>query len=240
MTMKTGMKANAAAAQTAGAAPAIERIACGTVNCFVVSQGDSAVLVDTGTAKYRDKILKKCGAANVRLIVITHGHYDHAQNAAYLARRLDVPIAMHSADIPLLGALDPDAIQAHSAMGRLMVRFMKLAARPVAGKVISWFQNSEIPAFAPDIALRDGDSLEEYGVSAAVIALPGHTMGSVGLRVGGSDLLVGDALFNVFKPQKAVHYLDRAAMGQSARSISDCGGLAIHFGHGESMTNRSW
>lgn len=221
--------------------PEIERIACGSVNCFIVSQEGGAVLVDTGTAKHRDNILDKCRAAHVRLILITHGHYDHAQNAAYLARQLNIPIAMHSADIPLLKGLDPGAVQAHSGAGKLMVLVMKLAARPVTGKMISRLQNSEIPPFAPDIALRDGDSLEEYGVGATVIALPGHTMGSVGLKIGDSGLLVGDALFNVLRPQKAVHYLDRAAMEQSAQRISGCGDTAvIHFGHGKPVTNRNW
>ena len=73
----------------------MEQVRCGTVNCYLVSQGDSAILVDTGEAKYREMILEKCRAKHVKLIVLTHGHYDHAQNAAWLAGQLGAPIAMH-------------------------------------------------------------------------------------------------------------------------------------------------
>ena len=31
----------------------------------------------------------------VRLIVLTYDHIDHAENAAYLSNRLQVPIAIH-------------------------------------------------------------------------------------------------------------------------------------------------
>jgi len=35
--------------------------------------------------------------------------------------------------------------------------------------------------FKPDIFLKDGDSLSGYGVNASIIALPGHTDGSIGI-----------------------------------------------------------
>ena len=37
--------------------------------------------------------------------------------------------------------------------------------------------------FKPDIFLKDGDSLSGYGVNASIIALPGHTDGSIGIDV---------------------------------------------------------
>ena len=81
----------------------IQQIRCGSVNCFLVKSGSAAILVDTGREAYREKILRICTADNeapVRLIVLTHGHVDHVQNAAFLANRLHVPIAMHEEDFP--------------------------------------------------------------------------------------------------------------------------------------------
>ena len=195
----------------------VERIACGANNCFIVSQGDNSILVDTATLKYRGKILAKCVGRDVKLIFITHGHYDHTQNAAYLAENLKVPVAMHEADVPLLAEMPIP--KAHALLGRVMVAFMRLAKNNVTGKIISLFQNASIPPFKPDILLKDGDYLGEYGVSAEVVALPGHTNGSIGLKLGETGLIAGDAMMNIVRPQKAPHYLDRAAMEQSFDKI---------------------
>lgn len=68
------------------------------MNCYIVTDNDRAILIDTGRKKYRDKILEKCREQHVSLIVLTHGHMDHCQNAAYLANALHIPIAMNKKD----------------------------------------------------------------------------------------------------------------------------------------------
>ena len=72
----------------------IHRISVGNVNCYIVVDKDKAILIDTGRKKYREKILEKCKEFNVSLIVLTHGHMDHCQNAAYLANALNIPVAI--------------------------------------------------------------------------------------------------------------------------------------------------
>jgi len=71
----------------------IERIQCGSGNCYLVYEGNNAILVDTSRARYRNKILQTCKKKKVNLIVLTHGHVDHIQNAMYLANELNAPIA---------------------------------------------------------------------------------------------------------------------------------------------------
>ena len=79
----------------------IERIKCGNGNVYLVSEGDNAILVDTCREQYRGMIRDECKAKNVRLIILTHGHIDHIQNAAYLSEKLNALIAMHKADYEL-------------------------------------------------------------------------------------------------------------------------------------------
>ncbi|WP_349668816.1 MBL fold metallo-hydrolase, partial [Lacrimispora sp.] len=71
-------------------------------NCYLVSENDSSILVDTGLKGNERKILNACKGKNITLIVLTHGHIDHIQNAAYLAKQLQVPVAMHQKDVELL------------------------------------------------------------------------------------------------------------------------------------------
>ena len=88
--------------------------------------------------------------------------------------------------------------------------------------------------------LREGDSLSSYGIDAQVLALPGHTDGSIGLDVEHRHLLVGDALMNMFYPTVSMLYHDRDAMLESAGKISSMGSRTIYFGHGKPVSNRKW
>ncbi len=45
------------------------------------------------------------------------------------------------------------------------------------------FSARTLQEFQPDIFLKDGDGLSAYRVNAGMIALPGHTDGSIGVDV---------------------------------------------------------
>ena len=173
----------------------IKRVHCGDVNCHLVQGEQGAILVDTGRAGYGEKLLPLCRQWDVRLIVLTHGHLDHVQNAAFLSQQLEVPIAMHRADLELLEDNDRQPMQAHRRLGRLI---QSLSRRG--------FQDTLLPPFQPDLYLEDGDDLSHFGVSAQVVALPGHTAGSIGLKTEDGALLVGDAMFRLFSPAPALVY----------------------------------
>lgn len=207
----------------------IERIQCGNGNCYLVYEGNNAILVDTSRTQYRDKILEKCKSKNVKLIVLTHGHVDHIQNAAYLSKELNAPIAMHRADYELSKDNMIEPLHAHNILGKLILALS-----------IKSFQQDKIQQFEPKVYLQDSDSLANYGVQAMVIGLPGHTKGSIGLIIGESDIIVGDALMNMFYPSKSMLYGNRKIMEKSAKKISNFKNATIHFGHGKPVANKNW
>ncbi|WP_313188133.1 MBL fold metallo-hydrolase [Lacrimispora sp.] len=207
----------------------IERIKCGNGNCFLVQENNHAVLIDTSRTQFRDKILNVCKNKNVNLIVLTHGHVDHVQNAAYLSRELNVPIAMHEADEELIKNNLLEPLFAHNIFGKLILALS-----------IKSFQDDKIESFKPKVFLHEGDSLENYGIHATVMELPGHTKGSIGLKIGEKDIIVGDALMNMFYPSRSMLYGNRKAMEESAKKISGIHDVSIHFGHGKSVRNRNW
>lgn len=133
----------------------ILRIPCGSVNCYLVSNGENAILVDTCREKYRQKILDACKPFRVRLLVLTHGHVDHVQNAAFLSRELDCPVAMHRADRSLLTNNMNQPLSAGSFLGKI-----------VLSASIKSFKTDDIPAFSPTVFVEDGDSLHDYGFAA--------------------------------------------------------------------------
>lgn len=206
----------------------IQRICCGNVNCYLISNGKTGILVDTGRKKYRQKILDALKPYDVRLLVLTHGHVDHIQNAAFLSDALGCPVAMHEADIPLIGDNMLQPLKAQGILGKI-----------VLSESIKSFRKAQIPFFTPDISLKEGDSLEAYGIPARIISLPGHTQGSIGIDIMEKELIVGDALMNMFYPTASMLYNDRDMMLQSADKISSLGKRQIYFGHGKPKKNRN-
>ena len=207
----------------------IHQIKCGNGNCYIIENGTDGILVDTGKREFLDKVLEACRAYHVRLLVLTHAHFDHAENAAQIANTLGIPIGMHEADQNLITSNMNQELSAVTVLGKLV-----LAAS------LREFSVRAMPAFKPDVLLRDGDSLSDYGVDARIIALPGHTEGSIGIDVDGKSLIVGDALMNMFYPTVSMLFHNRDEMLESAEKISNTGNRTIYFGHGKPVPNRQW
>lgn len=207
----------------------IERITCGNGNCYIIKQEGSAILVDTGREKYRDKILEACKAAKIKLIILTHGHVDHIQNTAFLANALNVPIAIHEADVELI---KNNLLQPMSTTG--------LLGKILLSATNESMKRDKIEQFTPSVLLKAGYSLRAYGIDAEIIDLKGHTNGSIGIDVKNKDLIVGDGLMNLFYPTKSMLYVNKEQMIASAQKISNIGERTIHFGHGKPIKNRKW
>ena len=190
----------------------VQRIKCGLVNCYIVSDGDSAILIDTGKKDNLDTVVEACKPYKIKLIVLTHAHCDHAENAADLSEILGAPIAMHKADVNLIESNNHQSLSARAFWGKIIL-----------SASLKEFSRSKMKAFTPSVFIKDGDDLTEYGISAKVIGLPGHTKGSIGIDVGGKELIVGDALMNMFYPTVAMLYNDEKVMKDSAKKITGLG-----------------
>lgn len=211
----------------------IKRIQAGHVNCYLLASGRDAVLVDTGMRPWRDKVLGACRNYHVRLLVLTHGHLDHTQNTAYLTQCLQVPVAMNGADLDLLRDNLAQAMDAEKLPGKVIAAGSAALSR-MGSRIAA------VPEFQPGVFLEEGDTLEKWGIPARVIALPGHTNGSIGLEILDKHLLVGDALMNMLYPTASLLYNDRVEMLESARKIAKMGERTIWFGHGKPAANRDW
>ena len=186
---------------------------------YLLRGESSSVLVDTGTEKLGEHTLAACHHMAVRLILLTHGHFDHCQNAAYFAQELHCPVAISREDAELLSGVQ----------------------RPVRGEgfrdeAFAWLSNRSIrkqalPRVEPSIFLEDGMSLAPYGIQGKVVALPGHTAGSVGVFLDSRDLLVGDAMFCLPGLGPAWCYEDKAQMEKSLEKVKALRPRQIYAGH---------
>lgn len=205
----------------------IRRIQCGTDNCYLVAKGSNAILVDTGSAAGYEKVLAECGAYTMKLIVLTHVHFDHAENAARLAKHFGIPVAVHQADLELFDSYDRQPLMSYGLVGRVVLVLS-----------LSDLRNRKVEKPEELIYVKEGDDLSPYGIDAKVMELPGHTAGSIGIDVAGKDLLVGDALDNWLSPATGHLYSNLDAIRKSAERITSLGERTLHYGHGKATANR--
>ena len=207
----------------------IKKIVCGTVNCYLLSEKNYAILVDTGEAGYEEKVIQACEGKKLRLLVLTHGHVDHIQNAAYFAGKFDVPIAMNKKDLELIENQFAQVLEGSGIFGKILATVSRRKMK-----------KNNIEAFVPDVFLQEGDSLKSYGVMASVLELPGHTEGSIALDVEGKSIIVGDALMHMGVAGIPSIYGDKVKLHNSAKRITALGDRIIYFGHGAPMANKNW
>jgi hydroxyacylglutathione hydrolase len=202
-------------------------------NCFLVRTEGGFVLIDTGVAYKRDALVKQleragCEAGGLKLIVLTHGDSDHADNAAFLRKKYGAPIAMHRDDSGMVERGDmsynrkakPDRI---NGMGRVIT---------LVGRMVPLVKPSTFDCFSPDVFLEDGQSLSEYGFDAKVLRLPGHSKGSVGVLTAGGDLFCGDFIYNFFGPSQ-VWVDDLAAANAGVERLESVNVRTVYPGHGK-------
>lgn len=159
----------------------------GMVNAFLIRSDAGCILVDAGIPGSERKIAKALARhclsfEDIKLIVVTHAHTDHAGSAASLRRLSGAPILAHEDDADFYSRKEPMTYCATGLAGRL---FLKTSAplEPYEG-------------FTPDIMMRNGDAmnLKDFGVEGLVRHTGGHTPGSIAVELSSQDALVGDLI----------------------------------------------
>lgn len=197
---------------------------------------DGLTLIDAGlpgSARALAEAIRAAGhhPSDVRRLVLTHFHPDHIGAAAEVATWGDVQVLAHHEDAPFIRAAGtgppPDLADWE---------------RPIHQQIMAG-QPASQPLIPPriDRELTDGDD-PGFGDGAVVIAVPGHTPGSIALYLPRHGILfTGDAaarredgtvicgIFNVNRPQAA----------ESFRHLATLETTIACFGHGTPLTNNA-
>ncbi|HJV23685.1 MAG TPA: MBL fold metallo-hydrolase [Holophagaceae bacterium] len=206
----------------------------GLVNAHLILGDRGSILVDTGLPGSEAKVeraLRREGRSlqDLRLIVVTHAHVDHAGSAAGLRERSGAPIVAHAGDVRHLRREVPMTFCPTGWFGRLFLR-TRLMVQPYQG-------------FEPDLLLGEGESLDlaPYGFEGLVTSTPGHTAGSISVNLRSRDALVGDllasgvllgGLVRTDHAKRPPFEDDPAQVGRELVRLLEAGAERFFMGHG--------
>ena len=197
----------------------------GNVNAYLLHSEAGYFLIDTGSASARKLLLSElanagCIPGSLRLVLLTHGDFDHTGNAAYLRSTFGTTLAMHRAD---------------SGMGESGDMFENRKKPNVLIRtLIPLFTGfGETERFTPDLLLEDGSDLSPHGLDARVLSLPGHSKGSIGILTAEGDLFCGDLFENTKGPALNALMDDLEAAKVSLAVLESYKIRFVYPGHGE-------
>ena len=197
----------------------------GSVNCYLIETDTGHFLIDTGGSNRRTGLERElesagCKPGYLKLVVLTHGDFDHTGNAAYLRKKFCTRTAIHHDDS---GMVERGDMFFNRKRPNVLIRRMI--------PILSGFGKSE--RFTPDLCVEDGDDLSEYGFDARVLHIPGHSKGSIGILTAGGDLFCGDLLVNTDKPVLNALMDDPVAGNASVGRLKSLEIGTVYPGHGK-------
>jgi len=206
----------------------------GMVNAHLIRSEASCVLIDAGipgSERKIGKVLAEQGLTfhDIKLIVVTHAHTDHAGSAARLRDLSGAPILAHQDDADFYSRKEKMTYCTTSWVGKLFLK-TPVPHEPYQG-------------FVPDIMMTGGDTfnLLDFGVDGIVRHTGGHTPGSVAVELSSEDMMVGDLIASgiliggmIFKGRaiRPPFEDDPATVSRELIRMVESGGKRFHMGHG--------
>lgn len=178
-------------------------------NCYLVEGENGAVVIDPGYKREAILDFLKENENKERLILLTHGHFDHIGGAEYLRSQTGVKIGIGALDEP---ALSDDVLNC-------AVNFKRV-----------------ISPFNADYLYNDGDVISVGDITLKVMHTPGHTVGGVCYLADGV-VFTGDTLFKGTIGRDEFPGGDLETLKKSVKRLYTLDeDTVIYAGHGDSST----
>jgi len=162
----------------------------GVCNCFLIKGRQGYVMVDAGDLKQFGRFKRLINERDIipediKLIIITHAHFDHVANLAEIKRLCQCPVLIHPYEASVMAAGQVLIPPGTNALGHLVSGIGKRIKPLLAFK-----------ACEGEIMVDKEFDLKPYGVDGTVLSTPGHTPGSLSVLLDDGRAMVGDLAMN--------------------------------------------
>jgi hydroxyacylglutathione hydrolase len=172
------------------------RVQLGTSNAYLIRGDGGCILVDAGNARQEKRFFRLLGQyglrpEDIRLIVVTHVHYDHVGSLSAIKAECRCPVMVHEKEYHLLKEAKLTFPRGTNLQGK--------GASFVATQLGKYPSSMKAFKFAPveaEIVVSGEVSLEKFGIAGKIIPTPGHTAGSLSVLLADGQAFVGDLTAN--------------------------------------------
>ena len=166
----------------------------GKSNSYLIHRENVNVLVDTGNSPYYQLLRKNIDSLGlphkkITLLILTHTHYDHCQNAYAIKNDDNCRILMSEKEAEF-------AINGFTPLPSGTIQITKLISC-----LGSWIGRRRFgfKPFNPDILAGKDLDWKENGFEIKIIGTRGHSQGSVCVIVDNEIAIVGDEMLGVYR-----------------------------------------
>jgi len=174
----------------------VYRIGLEKASAYVIYRPGEAILVDCGNSGSEEKIFQmfdhlKLEPGMLKLLVLTHSHFDHAGSARRLKELTGCKVMVHQSEAERLRKGYSPIPPGTRWKAKLLVFLGRVFARRLM----------KFPGVDPDLQVEHSFDLEQFGFPGKVIHTPGHTHGSMVVLMDEGQLICGDTMFGVANKQ---------------------------------------
>jgi len=197
-------------------------------NCYVIRTDTHNIYIDAGLKTQQDKLMPYLEEQKEHVLLLTHGHWDHIGASALIKSKGGTVLA-HKADLPWLTDFN-----LHWQIG--FGQFKNDFNVPPERWDTFWSEIGE--PVQVDRFVEDGETLCFGETTLEVIALPGHSAGSVGYYDREADtLFTGDALMHTGFFGGLAQYCDYDLYCKSMQKLADVKPGTVYTAHTEPYYN---
>ena len=209
----------------------IHPLPLGPTVCYLIKE-EGLILVDGGWPNRGKEFVKKIRqlsieAAEISLVLLTHGHWDHIGSLHEIKALTGCQVAVNHREKDWVEQALSPVLPVTSVWGKVWEMILR-----------TYLLFVNFPGTPVDLVLEDAEfSLESYGIHGRVLYTPGHSLGSMSLLLDTGDAFVGDSAMNGLPmrigPGIPLFAEDLQLLKRSWRLLLDNGAKRVYPAHGK-------
>jgi hydroxyacylglutathione hydrolase len=202
-------------------------------------------MIDTNMPGTYDRFLDKLGGlgidlADIKYLLLTHHHDDHAGFAADLLRDTDARVIVHELAVPILhrGQTQNPFTKKGMDRGRFLNPWTRYSMMLLSAFVQRGWGYPPVEVGDKDFVVQGDapDPLQEIGIDGVILHTPGHSQDSISIVLADGSAFVGDAAMNFMRffgtRYRPIYAEDYDKVYESWRKLMEHGASVIYTAHG--------